>query len=92
MASAEQGVFAHMLDDGLRGSPGWGMSHDDTTHQGKTRAMDYKAAGAPKMAKKAPRHVEHNARGTTKNPYSKTETKAELLARMKAAAETRKGK
>jgi len=54
--------------------------------------MDYKAAGAPKMAKKAPRHVEHNARGTKKNPYGKTETKAELLARMKAAAEARKEK
>ncbi|SMH41467.1 hypothetical protein [Maritimibacter sp. HL-12] len=44
------------------------------------------------MARKAPRHVEHNARGTAKNPYSKSETKAELLARLKAAAEARKDK
>lgn len=54
--------------------------------------MDYNAAGAPKLGKKAPRHVEHNARGSEKNPYRKAETKAELLARMKAAAEARKGK
>ncbi len=52
--------------------------------------MDYKAAGAPKLGKNAPRHAEHNARGTDKNPFDKRETKAELLARMKAAAEARK--
>jgi hypothetical protein len=92
LVSAETRVCGGKARDGLRGSPGSGMSFGNTAHRGKTRAMDYKAAGAPKMAKKAPRHVEHNARGTDKNPYSKTETKAELLARMKAAAETRKGK
>lgn len=54
--------------------------------------MDYKASGAPKTGKNAPRHSEHNARGTEKNPYRKAETKAELLARMKAAAEARKEK
>lgn len=54
--------------------------------------MDYKAAGAPKQGKNAPRHAEHNARGSAKNPYQKTGTKAELLARMKAAAEARKDK
>ena len=48
--------------------------------------MDYKAQGAPKMGKNAPRHAEHNARGTKKNPYQRKETKAELLERMKAAA------
>jgi hypothetical protein len=52
--------------------------------------MDYKASGAPKMGKKAPKHNEHNARGTDKNPFGARETKAELLARMKAAAEAKK--
>lgn len=49
--------------------------------------MDYKAAGAPKQGKNAPRHNEHNARGSQKNPYQRKDTKAELLARMKAAAQ-----
>ena len=52
--------------------------------------MDYKASGAPKMGKKAPKHKEHNARGTEKNPFGARESKAELLARMKAAAEAKK--
>ncbi|MCB1331975.1 MAG: hypothetical protein KDK28_21980 [Maritimibacter sp.] len=51
--------------------------------------MDYKAAGAPKLGKNAPRHAEHNARGSKKTPFGKTETKAELVARLKAAAEKR---
>ncbi len=54
--------------------------------------MNYKASGAPKVGKNAPPPAEHNARGSDKNPYRKSETKAELLARMKAAAEARKGK
>jgi hypothetical protein len=49
--------------------------------------MDYGKSGAPKQGKKVPRHVEHNARGTAKNPFGKRETKAELVARMKAAAQ-----
>ncbi|WP_424944509.1 hypothetical protein [Aliiroseovarius crassostreae] len=48
--------------------------------------MDYKAAGAPKSAKGAPRHREHNERGSEKNPYQRKDQKADLLARMKAAA------
>ncbi len=52
--------------------------------------MNSKTFGAPKKGDKTPRHAEHNARGTEKNPYSKQGTKAELLARMKAAAEARK--
>lgn len=52
--------------------------------------MDYKAAGAPKGGKKAPQHKEHNAKGTAKNPFGARESKAELLARMKAAAEAQK--
>lgn len=52
--------------------------------------MDYNAAGAPKLGKKAPRHKEHNARGSDKNPYGKAAPKAELIARMKAAVEAKK--
>jgi|GEM_PF-256976 len=52
--------------------------------------MNSKTSGAPKKGDKTPRHAEHNARGTDKNPFSKQGTKAELLARMKAAAAARK--
>ncbi|MEZ5884606.1 MAG: hypothetical protein R3D53_12330 [Paracoccaceae bacterium] len=52
--------------------------------------MDYGKSGGPKHGKNAPRHAEHNARGSEKNPFGKQETKAELLARMKAAAKARK--
>ncbi|KQI71903.1 cobalt chelatase [Loktanella sp. 5RATIMAR09] len=53
--------------------------------------MDYKAAGAPKMRKKAPKHQEHNAHGSRKKPFGAREDKAALLARMKKAAEEKKG-
>lgn len=43
-----------------------------------------------KSSKKGPKHQEHNAPGTEKNPFGQRPTKAELLERMKAAAETRK--
>ena len=49
--------------------------------------MDYSKSGAPKMGKNKPRHNEHNAKGTDKNPFGQKTTKADLLARMKAAAE-----
>ena len=52
--------------------------------------MDYKAAGDPKKGKNTPRHSEHNAHGSGKKPFGGRETKVELLARMKAAAETKK--
>ncbi|WP_199743697.1 hypothetical protein [Pseudorhodobacter sp. E13] len=52
--------------------------------------MDYNASGAVKKGKNAPRHSEHNAKGTAKNPYGAPAPKAELLARMKAAAEAKK--
>ena len=52
--------------------------------------MDYKAAGAPKLGKNAPKHAEHNAYGSTKTPFNKRPSKAELLAKMKAAAEAKK--
>ena len=48
--------------------------------------MDYGKSGMAKTGRKAPRHAEHNARGTEKNPYGKAATKAELVARMKEAA------
>lgn len=54
--------------------------------------MDYSKSGGAKQGKNTPRHSEHNAKGSEKNPFGKIETKAELLARMKAAAEARKGK
>jgi len=54
--------------------------------------MDYKASGAPKLGKNAPRHREHNEPGSDKNPFGKRNTKPELLARMKAAAVAKKAK
>ncbi len=52
--------------------------------------MDYGKSGAPKTGKRAPKHQEHNAKGTTRNPYGAKADKAALLARMKAAAEAKK--
>lgn len=52
--------------------------------------MDYSKMGGAKAQKGAPRHTEHNRKGTDKNPYGGKPTKAELLARMKAAAEAGK--
>lgn len=48
--------------------------------------MDYSKTGNAKFGKGTPRHVEHNAKGTQKNPYGQRDSKSELLARMKAAA------
>jgi hypothetical protein len=52
--------------------------------------MDYNAAGAPKKGKNAPKHTEHNIHGSTKKPFGQRPDKAELLARLKAAAEAKK--
>jgi hypothetical protein len=52
--------------------------------------VDYKKSGMAKTGKNAPRHSEHNAKGTDKNPFGKSTDKAALLARMKAAAEAKK--
>lgn len=52
--------------------------------------MDYGKSGAAKRGGNTPRHSEHNAPGSEKNPYGGRADKAELLARMKAAAEARK--
>jgi len=50
--------------------------------------MDYSKSGGTNLqkGKQAPRHDEHNAYGTKKTPYGARPDKAELLARMKAAA------
>ncbi|MFD2175134.1 hypothetical protein [Rhodobacter lacus] len=48
--------------------------------------MDYSKSGGPKPGQNAPRHAEHNAKGTAKNPFGKGAAKEDLLARMKAAA------
>jgi hypothetical protein len=51
--------------------------------------MNYKAQGAPKMGRNAPRHSEHNAPGSDKDPFGKRgkcrPSKEELLERMKSA-------
>ena len=52
--------------------------------------MDYAKSGAPKTGKGTPRHSEHNAKGSQKNPFGTPPPKAELLARLKAAAEAKK--
>ncbi len=52
--------------------------------------MDYGKSGAPKTGKDTPRHSEHNAKGSDKNPFGKPAPKAELLARLKAAAAAKK--
>ncbi|MFD0859125.1 hypothetical protein [Roseovarius aquimarinus] len=58
--------------------------------------MNYKAQGAPKLGRNAPRHTEHNAPGSQKDPFGKRGKerpgKAELLARMKAAQDKAAGK
>ena len=52
--------------------------------------MDYSKSGNPKAGKNTPRHKEHNAKGSDKNPFGQSEAKRELLARMKALAEAKK--
>ncbi|WP_164860842.1 hypothetical protein [Parasedimentitalea marina] len=53
--------------------------------------MDYSRTGGPQKAgNNVPRHKEHNAKGTEKNPFGKNATKAALLERMKAAAAAKK--
>ncbi|WP_278923319.1 MULTISPECIES: hypothetical protein [Pseudophaeobacter] len=52
--------------------------------------MDYSKKGGPRMGSNKPRHAEHNAKGSQKNPYDKRDDKSALLERMKAAAEKTK--
>jgi hypothetical protein len=66
-----------------RGFPRTGLASKGIT-------MDYGKQGAGKSPKNMPRHKEHNEKGTDKNPYGKAAPKADLVARMKAAAEAKK--
>ncbi|MDE3120145.1 MAG: hypothetical protein KGK00_00100 [Paracoccaceae bacterium] len=52
--------------------------------------MDYSKSGGQKSAKNAPKHREHNAKGSSGNPFGAKPTKTDLIARMKAAAEAKK--
>jgi hypothetical protein len=52
--------------------------------------MDYGKSGMAQKAKNTPRHKEHNAKGSARNPFGDQTQKAELLARMKAAAAAKK--
>jgi hypothetical protein len=52
--------------------------------------MDYGKSGPRNKTKGAPRHAEHNAPGSTKRPFGTEPDKADLIARMKAAAEAKK--
>jgi len=49
--------------------------------------MDYSKQGQSNAHRGFPRHNEHNAKGTNKNPYNGQSDKATLLERMKKAAE-----
>ncbi|MGI1664070.1 hypothetical protein ACRDNQ_17665 [Palleronia sp. KMU-117] len=51
--------------------------------------MDYGKSGAARQGKSGPKHVEHNAKGTANNPFGARDAKAELVARMKAAAQAK---
>jgi len=57
----------------------------------KTEMTDYGKSGAAKVGKHAPRHSEHNQKGSEKNPFGKQPAKTELLKRMKDAAAKKKG-
>ncbi|MCA3510117.1 MAG: hypothetical protein IOC80_06390 [Rhodobacter sp.] len=52
--------------------------------------MDYGKSGSPRTGKGTPRHLEHNAKGSKKNPFGKPAPKTGLVARLKAAAEAGK--
>lgn len=52
----------------------------------KNKMTDYGKSGVAKVGKNSPRHAEHNAKGSDKNPFGKQPQKTELLERMKAAA------
>ena len=53
--------------------------------------MDYGKSGGPQMAKKGPKHNEHNQYGSDKTPFGSRPSKQELLDRMKKA-QTSEGK
>ena len=51
--------------------------------------MDYSKSGYPRQDKTAPRHIDHT-KGAKAVPEAEKAYKADLLARMKAAAEATK--
>lgn len=53
----------------------------------KVLQMDYSKMGGARSGSNKPRHKEHNEPGTKKTPYGKKPVKADLLERMKQAAE-----
>ena len=52
--------------------------------------MDYGKSGDSKAGKNTPRHAEHNAKGSDKNPFGQRPPKADLLARLKAVVAAKK--
>ncbi len=52
--------------------------------------MDYSKSGSAKFGKGTPHHVEAAAKETDAKAKGQRATKAELLARMKAASEAKK--
>lgn len=48
--------------------------------------MDDGKSGVAKTGRKAPRPVEHNAKGGAQNPFGKPKPKLDPLKRMKAVA------
>jgi len=52
--------------------------------------MDYGKSGSAKPSKQAPKHAEHNQKGSKQNPFGGKDDKAALIARLKAAAEAKK--
>lgn len=73
--------------------PDWCISSEegaDGVPNDRSLSMNYGKSGAPKPAKNAPRFDKHDASLSGKNATGGKASKAELLARMKAAAQTRK--
>ena len=51
--------------------------------------MDYSKQGQEHSRRGFPRHSEHNAKGTKKNPYNGQSDKVALLERMKRAVQNK---
>lgn len=51
--------------------------------------MDYSKMGASKNGKNQPRHKEHNAPGSGKNPFGRPRPKSELVEKLAKAAKER---
>lgn len=52
--------------------------------------MDYSKMGNAKSGKNQPRHKEHNAPGSGKNPFGRPQPKAALVEKLAAAAKAAK--